>query len=157
MADRVVSVPMACDPVLDAGSAGDATELVPVPSLMVPAVWPEVESLVNRALAHGGGRYAPEDFIAALRRRDMQLWTVREGGLLIGLAITELRNYPRQRRCRYLLLAGDGFDRWQHLQLHIENWARVNGCTAMEMCGRRGWERKLRGWRATHVELSKEI
>ena len=84
----------------------------------------------------------------------MQLWTVRADNCLIGLAVTELRNYPRQRRCRYLLLAGDGFDRWQHLQQDIEDWARANGCTAMEMCGRRGWERKLRGWRATHVEMT---
>ncbi|HVR65131.1 MAG TPA: hypothetical protein VMT98_00715 [Verrucomicrobiae bacterium] len=87
----------------------------------------------------------------------MQLWTVRADNCLIGLAVTELRNYPRQRRCRYLLLAGDGFDRWQHLQQDIEDWARANGCMAMEMCGRRGWERKLRGWRATHVEMTKEI
>ncbi len=87
----------------------------------------------------------------------MQLWTVRTGDHLIGLAITELRNYPQQRRCRYLLLAGHDFEGWQHLQQDIENWARANGCAAMEMCGRRGWERKLRGWRATHVEMSREI
>ena len=136
----------------------DATAILhPVPSRQVGDVWPDVLELVEQALAHGGGRYAPEDFFEALLRREMQLWTVRTGDRLIGLAITELRNYPRQRRCRYLLLAGDGFEHWQHLQRDIENWARANGCTAMEMCGRRGWERKLRGWRATHLEMTREI
>jgi hypothetical protein len=137
--------------------AVDSAALEPVPSRQIIDVWPEVLAQIERALAHSGGRYAPEDFLAALLRREMQLWTVRDGDQLTGLAITELRNYPRQRRCRYLLLAGEDFDRWQHLQQDIENWARANGCRAMEMCGRRGWERKLRGWRATHIEMCKEI
>ena len=137
--------------------AASEIELVAVPSLRVPDRWPEVAALVERALHHSDGRYASEDFLHALIRREMQLWGVRQAGRTVGVIITALRNYPRQRRCRYLLLAGDGFDRWQHLQRDIEEWARANGCTAMEMCGRRGWERKLKGWRATHVEMSKEL
>lgn len=135
----------------------DTPALVPVPSQQVPEIWPEVQPLVNCALAHGGGRYEADDFLQALTRREMQLWLARAGDRLIGAVVTELRSYPRQRRCRYLLLAGEDFDRWQHLQQDIEDWARANACTAMEMCGRRGWERKLSGWRATHVEMSKEI
>jgi hypothetical protein len=135
----------------------DAPALVPIPSQQVPAFWPEVEPLVRCALGYGGGRYEPEDFLNALARREMQLWLVRASDRLIGAVVTELRNYPRQRRCRYLLLTGVSFDRWQHLQNEIEAWARANGCVAMEMCGRRGWERKLAGWRATHVEMTKEI
>jgi hypothetical protein len=146
--------------VLDIGidSPVNATAtLVPVPSWLVARTWPEVVRLADRALAHGGGRYTAEDFFRALVRREMQLWIVREGEQTAGLVITELRNYPRRRCCRYLLLAGRSFDRWHHLQDEIECWARANGCAAMEMCGRRGWERKLRGWRATHVEMTKEL
>jgi hypothetical protein len=131
--------------------------LLPVSSRLVDSVWPDVVGHIDRALARGGGRYAPADFLHALIRREMQLWLVQEDGHILGVIVTELRNYPRRRCCRYLLLAGDGFVRWQHLQQDIEAWARANGCAAMEMCGRRGWERKLKGWRATHIEMSKEL
>jgi hypothetical protein len=131
--------------------------LDPVPARLVSNIWPVAAPLIERALKHGGGRYAAEDYRRGIAARDMQLWLVREGDCIVGLAITELLDYPRRRCCRYLLLAGEGFDRWQHLQGEIEDWARANGCATMEMCGRRGWERKLRGWRATHVELSKEL
>ena len=131
--------------------------LFPVPSRQVAGAWPEVVGHIERALVHSGGRYSSEDFFHALMRREMQLWLVHEADRIVGVVITELRNYPRRRCCRYLLLAGDGFARWQHLQDDIEAWARANGCAAMEMCGRRGWERKLKGWRATHIEMSKEL
>ena len=45
----------------------DATAILyPVPSRQVPDAWPEVLRQVERALVHGGGRYAPEDFLAGL-------------------------------------------------------------------------------------------
>jgi hypothetical protein len=39
----------------------------------------------------------------------------------------------------------------------IATWARAQGCAALELQGRPGWERLLEGWEKTHVLLRKRI
>lgn len=40
---------------------------------------------------------------------------------------------------------------------HIEAWARNLGCFALEIHGRRGWERMLKGFTKTAVILEKPL
>lgn len=127
-----------------------------MPAEAVAAVWPAVRPLVGAALAHADGRYAPEDVLAALRDRRMQLWLAGEGGLE-AVCVTEILDYPRQRRCNLFLCAGRARRRWLAGLAAIEGWARAEGCAAMELQGRRGWQRLLPDYRPTHVLLRKDL
>ena len=88
----------------------------------------------------------------------MQLWAV-VGEAIEAIVLTEIAEYPRRRLCRVLAAAGAGRARWLHLLGTIEEWARAQGCTAIEPVARPGWERALAplGYRKTHVILEKEL
>lgn len=135
------------------------TALLGITPDTVPAFWPIVTPLIARALEHADGRYALEDVLAALLARDMQLWiAIDTRSMAIEAAcVTEIVAYPREKRCGLVFCAGRRSERWlRHLD-EIGDWAREQGCEALELQGRPGWERLLRDWRKTHVLLRKRL
>jgi hypothetical protein len=119
-----------------------------VPSPCVPALWPAALPFVARALGEGG-HLLPEDVLAALLRREMQLWAVWRDGALAGVLVTEIRRWPRRTVCRLALAAADDGARadWLPWRGRIEDWARAQGCDAIEIWGRPGWARLVKGAR----------
>lgn len=59
--------------------------------------------------------------------------------------------------CTLTACSGHNRKRWLSLFAQIENYAKQEGCTAMRIFGRRGWERVLDGYRVEHVVLEKEL
>lgn len=112
-----------------------------------------VAARLQRALDHAGNTHTIDDVLAAIERRDAQVWTAPN-----SLIVTELVSYPRLTSLRYWLGAGDLHE---VLSLHpeIETWARRNGCTRAEGLGRRGWERVMgnRGWRHAGAWMVKDL
>lgn len=131
--------------------------LLGVPAEAVARLWPRVETLVRRGLAHADGRYAADDVLRALLARDMQLWLAAGERGIEAICVTEILRYPRQRRCNLFLCAGAGMRRWVRLLEPIERWARAQGCAAVELQGRPGWTRILKDYRRTHILLRKEL
>jgi hypothetical protein len=124
----------------------------------VPIVWPVIEGFIARALEYADGRYAANDILLRLLRRDMQLWLgVDRLETIRGVCVTEIVNYPRSRRCELFLAAGRDPRRWMGALDTIESWARDQGCDAIECKGRPGWERILPGYEKNHVSLKKEL
>lgn len=141
-----------------AGAAG-RTMLLAVPPDVVPAFWQLVVPDLGKAIAHADGRYALEDVLAALLARDMQLWIAVDSRsmAIAAVCVTEIVNYPQEKRCGLVFCAGRSVERWiRHLD-EIEAWAREQECDALELQGRPGWERLLPDWRKTHVLLSKRF
>lgn len=136
------------------------TELVGVSHALVPAFWTKVAPVLDRACDRSDGRYAVDDVLAALLRRDMQLWIAADDpsdGAVEAACITEIIAYPREKRCGLVFCAGRAPACWLHHLDVIEAWARDQGCAALELQGRPGWERLLDGWEKTHVLLRKRI
>lgn len=129
----------------------------PIPSASVAVLWPRIEAIVARAIPYGDGRYAAEDVRERLLARDMQLWLCWRGTEPRAVLVTEIVHYPRSRRCNLFLCAGDGAVDWLSSLPLIEEWARHQGCDAIDCQGRSGWERVLPGYRKTHVCLKKEL
>jgi hypothetical protein len=50
-----------------------------------------------------------------------------------------------------------GIEDWLSLIGQIETYARDEGCTAMAIIGRRGWQRKLKDYRPVTVTLEKTL
>jgi hypothetical protein len=120
-----------------------------VPAAAVPSLWPSARRFIERALAEGGGHLLAEDVLAALRRREMQLWVLRSGDVLVGALVTEIVRWPRRTVCR-LVLAGaqDGWrETWLPWRGLLERWAREEGCASIEIYGRPGWARLVPGAR----------
>jgi hypothetical protein len=131
-----------------------------VPAASIRAIWPKVEAQLRRACDRADGRYAVDDVLAALLRREMQLWIAvnrSDPDRIEAVCVTEIVNYPQEKRCGLVFCAGRNPGHWlDHLD-GIATWARAQGCTALELQGRPGWERLLEGWEKTHVLLRKRI
>jgi hypothetical protein len=120
-----------------------------IPASAVPLLWPHALRFIERALDEGGGHFLAEDVLAALRRREMQLWLLRDRERLVGVLVTEIVRWPRRSVCR-LVLAGaeEGWrEEWLQLRGHLERWARAEGCASIEIYGRPGWARLVPGAR----------
>lgn len=68
----------------------------------------------------------------------MQLWRVPE-----ACAVTTVQTFPRAKVCMILLCGGENMKAWIHHVDDICDWARKQGCDAVEIPGRRGWKRVL--------------
>jgi hypothetical protein len=133
-------------------------QLVGIPSTQIDAVWPLVEPMLAAACRRGRDKDAPEDVRSALKARDLQLWVAWHDAA-VALAVTEIVRHPRKTCCRIRFCTGRDRKSWQPYIATIEQWAKANGCAAMELIARPGWSRFLRrhGYAATHIFCEKEL
>ena len=79
-----------------------------------------------------------------------------------GFAITEVKEYtyPSERVLNVLMLGGRRFDSWkEEADRKLSDFARVNGCNAIEFACRLGLEKKVAdlGYRRKRVYMRKNI
>lgn len=79
-----------------------------------------------------------------------------------GFAITEVKDYtyPSERVLNVLMLGGKRFDSWkEEADRKLGDFARVNGCQAIEFACRTGLEKKVAelGYRKKRVYMRKEL
>ena len=108
---------------------------------------------IEAALAYSGGTHTFEDVAAGIESGRMQLWPADDGCI-----VTEIVVYP-QRKVLNGFLAGGEMARVRDMVPHIEEWARMQGCAATELTGRKGWERVFgpMGYRFGAVTLRKDL
>jgi hypothetical protein len=132
---------------------------VAVPPAKIGAAWPHVAEWVSEALIKGNADKSPEDIRQHLDHGSMQLWLAWDRKP-VGVCVTELIDSVRGRSCNIVVVAGERFDAWAHLQDDIERWAAEHwGCVRLSLIGRKGWARRLvgAGWTETAVTLERTI
>jgi hypothetical protein len=133
--------------------------LVPVPSHLVPQCWGSVVGLISLACERSA-KFTVESIRKELEEKALQLWLIVEpdNPLVQCVVVTEILNHPNGRRyCNIRIATGRGGKDWAFHIAEIEEWARQNGCHAMELLTRPGWERVLKDYRKTHVQLEKDL
>lgn len=96
--------------------------------------WPWLES----ALRHGGNRHTRESVWAGLVCGRYQFWPFpRSAG------VTHVDQYPSGSVLQLWLVGGELDDVLAH-EPEIAAWAQSVGCVALQLVGRRGWERVLK-------------
>ena len=122
----------------------------------LPAVWSSVTPLLERALAR-----EPLWNLGALeqmlRAGHAQLWTATNGDGISAALVTRIVIYPAGRLCDLTWCAGAEPGDWAEALGPIEAWAKGQGCRGMEIIGRPGWERRLRGFHRSSVILRKDF
>ena len=77
-----------------------------------------------------------------------------------SVVVTEIIEYPQKRTLHFFLAAGNVAE-LEVMYPVIEEWGRVQGCTAATLSGRHGWERsflaKREGWKPKLVVMMKEL
>lgn len=131
---------------------------LPVRSADVETSWKQVEPFIDAALARGGYRHSLDEVRTKCRDRDAQLWVGLGPSGLEAVAVTEIAAYPGAKVARVWIFSATDAPDWiaNHLGA-IEEWARAEGCEQLEMSGRLGWQRRLPGWSAREIIMTKEL
>jgi len=123
----------------------------------VAYVWEEVVPLLARVAPHTEGEMEPDDYIEPLTHGDMQLWVVVENKHVNAALVTQIIPYPQKRILRLISLAGDNFQDIKDFLEMVEVFALKNGCTALEMWGRKGWKKLLSDWTVSYIVYTKDL
>ena len=87
---------------------------------------------------------------------------VLAGNQLLWLAVSDhieaaATTHLSRNVCTLTACSGHQRERWLPLFARIEKYAKDEGCSAMRIYGRKGWERVLDGYRAEYVILEKSL
>jgi len=113
--------------------------------------WPHARPLIKAAI----DETELSDFSEVERQvldGDQLLW-LAWSGRIEAAATTHLAN----RVLTIVACSGHQRERWLPLFNQIEDYARKEGCRAVRIFGRKGWERVLDGYRAEYVVLEKAL
>jgi len=126
-----------------------------VPSEDVEFIWSQVAPLLEKALDE---TYSIKDILYGLANDRMQLFISWNNNKVESAVVTEIAQYPQSKVLRYFLAGGNNLDNWlERIQEVIEKFAKKQNCTHLEVAGRKGWVRKLKGFRVKAYLLNKEI
>ena len=132
-----------------------------VPHTGIGMVWEFVEPFIVNALEYGEGELFPKDVKYKAEVGDFQLWIVtNKQGSFIGCFVTEILDYSLIASLRIVLLGGTDFPLWIELaHKKLEEYGKEHKCGRIELCGRRGWVRKLKplGFKETYVVVTRRI
>jgi hypothetical protein len=109
-----------------------------IPSDQIMRVWHGVEPVLARVIKPDTG-YTMQSVLTSLQLTKMQLWII---GNFQGVVVTQIEDRPAQRVLFTLFLAGDSMSEWMdELNVTLEQYARHEGCVAIEFNGRKGWNK----------------
>jgi hypothetical protein len=124
----------------------------------ITELWIDVENWIYKGLRHADGKYSIEDIFNDIVGGDKQLWVVYNKTEIVGCVVTEIIDYPQEKRLGLFLACGNRFDEWFHLRTDIYCWAKEIGCKVCEFYGRKGWVRKLSPYfKLEHVCMKEDI
>jgi hypothetical protein len=133
-----------------------SAELSCVDPAQLPKLWPHVAHLIRRAMERGQmGRFA--DVEADVIGANSYLWLAIDSGSVLAAAVTKVTQDENGRLCTIVACAGYDWPRFGLLIEGLEKYARAEGCKAMEICGRPGWQRRLTGYRTVKVVIRKGL
>ena len=126
-----------------------------VPSEDVEFIWSQVAPLLEKALDE---TYSIKDILYGLANDRMQLFISWHDNKVESAVVTEIAQYPQSKVLRYFLAGGKNLENWlERIQEVIEKFAKKQNCTHLEVAGRKGWVRKLKGFSVKAYLLNKEI
>lgn len=126
-----------------------------VPSEDLEFIWSQVAPLLEKALDE---TYSIKDILYGLANDRMQLFISWNDNKIESAVVTEIAQYPQAKILRYFLAGGRNLENWlERIQEKIEKFAKQNKCTHLEVAGRKGWVRKLKGFSVKAYLLNKEI
>ena len=120
--------------------------------------YPDELIMLQKAYEPGMADETYQMLLDSLHEKRALLWLAFDGDKTYGAAVTQIVVYPNGRRvCVILACAGHHWSHWSNTIENIEMYARLEGCAAVRLSGRKGWKRVLRGYREPWVMLEKDL
>lgn len=108
---------------------------------------------ICNALEYADGTHTFDDVVSMVFSGKVVFWPYKDSFL-----ITEVLEYP-QKRVLHVFLAGGVLEDLCDVQDKLKELARKSNCTALSLCGRRGWLKPLAvyGWKPGGSTLVCEV
>lgn len=133
-----------------------AAELACVSPEDVPQIWPYVSHYICRAMERGRmGNF--EDVEKDVLGNNSYLWLAIDDGSVLAAAVTKVTQDKDERLCTIVACGGYDWQRFGCLIDGLEKYARTESCSAIEICGRPGWSRRLKDYRTVKIVIRKEV
>lgn len=102
--------------------------------------WDKCRPFIERAFEHRVNTDAVDDYIAPLIQGKCQLWVYIDKEEIKGCVITNLEKGSKAKVCNILKLGADDFMSWgAAMESKIAEFAKTNGCAALQYIGRKGF------------------
>lgn len=131
-----------------------------VPVEYVDGLIARIGHLTESLVPHMHKLYTIESMVDGFKAGTMVPWAVVTDGEVVAFIATEVFQCPLQKVLVLRFGAAKNMESCIDLVLStLEQHARDNGCSSMEISGRMGWLRVLdkHGYQPAYVTLSKEI
>ena len=113
--------------------------------------WDRCSAWLEAALYYSNGTHTIDDVLETVQRGDAQFWHYPDAAV-----VTEIMDYPQKRVLRYWL-AGGNLKTLLKVEPSIRHWSQLWGCVGIEIIGRKGWLRVLKGFKQTGIILAKDM
>lgn len=124
----------------------------------VPYVWEEVAPLLQKAVKRSEGELSTDDVLEHIQNQTFQLWVAIVEEKIIMAMVTQFIDYPRKRVLRVLSIGGENFSvLHEKFNPMVESFALENGCTSLELWGRKGWKKMLPDWESKYIVFTKDL
>ena len=123
--------------------------------------WPTLSEYLNKVLEHGQGESTLTDYLTKVLVGVAQCWGVIENGAIVGVGLTEFLQYSQHKTLHIIAFSGSNFEEQSKVFPTVEQFAKDNGCKAIEQWGRQGWAKVLPqyipGFKQAYVVMRKDL
>ena len=108
--------------------------------------WHLIEPDIEKALAHGIDEMSTFDLFKQALNSKVFVWaTLDENNKIVGTSTSRFINYDSTKTCQLITHTTNGVSHQTIEQEHrvLEDFAKLNGCSHIQVWGRKGWERRL--------------
>ncbi len=125
-------------------------------------LWQKAIPFIEKALYHSNAELTTQDVLSKILNDTMQLWIIKpsEREEVLGVAVTEVLDYPQISRLRVVLLGGTNMPEWQEeLCEKLMAYAKYLGLSGIEAYGRPGLFTNLKklGFRPVYVAFLRDV
>jgi hypothetical protein len=121
--------------------------------------WSEISPLLEDVLEFNDETYGLDDLYKGIKARQMQLWVAEGKSGIDAIWITMVICYPKSKRALIRCYVGLPFKEVIGFKTIFYDWARSQGCDAIEIYGRPGFARMMKneGYAETHRLLRMKL
>lgn len=120
--------------------------------------WPSIERELDK-VPHIWQPFFTKEYLRDIPlHQELIVWEAGIEGAMLIIIMGQFIHTPRGRGLSFRLALGNGLDKvMTQLEATFEHLASVMGCDFVEVRGRRGWLRKLPGFKEDCVVISKQL
>lgn len=119
-------------------------KIVPILSDGVVTLWSTISSFLQKAIDTGQNESTLADYLRKILNNTAQCWVILdEKESIVGVGLTEILQYNQHKTLHIIAFSGSNFEEQSKVFPTVVEYAKFNGCKAIEQWGRKGWAKTL--------------